>query len=485
MPAGEGLLPTPEGQGYFARVPGPETAHYWLELSNGAPLEMGATVEWILPIVAEVLGRRREALRLSEELQDRSAEIELLCVISEVLGQAREPREAARFLLREVSDRLQAQRASLMVFDQETDTLRTFAARGYVADAFEPVSTADANSVSARVFRERRSIAYDPIADGDQNPGRPEGRTYVGRAFLSAPINYAAPGAPSRCVGVINFTDRIGNDAFTASERRLVGAVASQIGAAIENARLVARDRERQQLNHELELAHDLQLKLLPNPAVLQGDAKVAARCRPVDSVGGDFYTFARLGRGRVGVMLGDVSSHGYSAALVMALVMSAAGIHAAASSSPDETLTALLESLGPELLRTEMYFSAFYGMLDPERDRLDYSSAGHPYAWRVSADGSVERLDATSPPLGLGTGAVTRVRTVRWAEDDLLVLWTDGLVDERNEAGEKWGEQRLLDVIVRHRKDPTEQIVSAAFEEADAWTSTPDDDRTLLVMRL
>ncbi|HET7024794.1 MAG TPA: GAF domain-containing SpoIIE family protein phosphatase [Gemmatimonadales bacterium] len=458
---------------------------HWIELSGASALESGTTIEWIIPVVTEVMGRSREATRLAEELQDRSAEIELLCVISEILGQARQPRETAGILLRELSDRLQARRASLMLYDPEMESLRTYAARGYGADAFDPVSTADADSISARVFRERRSIAYDPVADGDQNPGAPEGRTYVGRAFLSAPINYAAPGAPSRCVGVINFTDRIGNDAFTAAERRLVGAVASQIGAAIENARLVARDRQREQLSHELELAHDLQLKLLPSPAVLQGDAKVAARCRPVESVGGDFYTFVRLGQGRVGVMLGDVSSHGYSAALVMALVISAAGIHAAASRSPDETLIALLESLGPELLRTEMYFSAFYGTFDPGHGRLDYASAGHPYAWRVASDGSVERLEATSPPLGLGAGATARMKTVQWAKDDLLVLWTDGLVDARNEAGEKWGEQRLLDVVVAHRKEPVDGVVTAAFEVADSWSRVPDDDRTLLVMRL
>ena len=485
MPASEGLLQTPGGAAYFARLPGAETLQQWLELAGGADLDMGTTIEWIIPVVTEVLARSREATRLAEELQDRSAEIELLCVISEILGQARQPRETAGILLREMSDRLQARRASLMLFDPEAETLRTYAARGYGADAFEPVSTADANSISARVFRERRSIAYDPYADGDQNPGAPEGRTYVGRAFLSAPINYAAPGAPSRCVGVINFTDRIGNDAFTAAERRLVGAVASQIGAAIENARLVARDRQREQLNHELELAHDLQLKLLPNPSVLVPDARVAARCRPVDSVGGDFYTFARLGQGRVGVMIGDVSSHGYSAALVMALVMSAAGIHAAANRPPDETLIALLESLGPELLRTEMYFSAFYGVFVPEHGRLDYASAGHPYAWRVAKNGTVERIEATSPPLGLGTGGSARMKTVAWAKDDILVLWTDGLVDARNPAGEKWGEQRLLDVIVQHRKEPLEAIISTAFEAADAWSPTPDDDRTLLVMTL
>ena len=166
-----------------------------------------------------------------------------------------------------------------------------------------------------------------------------------------------------------------------------MGAVANQIGAAVENARLVERDAQQQRLQRELELAHDLQLKLLPSPAVLQGDAEVAARCLPADSVGGDFYTFSRLGRGRVGVMLGDVASHGFSAALVMALVMSAAGIHAATSTTPDETSAALLDSLSTELARTEMHFSVFYGVLDPvARDaglRQRRPPACVPGAWR------------------------------------------------------------------------------------------------------
>ena len=143
----------------------------------------------------------------------------------------------------------------------------------------------------------------------------------------------------------------------------------------------------------ELELAHDLQLKLLPSPAVLQGDAQVAAICRPVDSVGGDFYTFNRLGNRRVGVMLGDVSSHGFSAALVMALVMSAAGIHAGAANTPDETLAALLESLGPDLATTEMFLSVFYGVLDPRNRRLTYANAGHQHAFRLPKEGQPERL--------------------------------------------------------------------------------------------
>jgi sigma-B regulation protein RsbU (phosphoserine phosphatase) len=283
---------------------------------------------------------------------------------------------------------------------------------------------------------------------------------------------------------VINLTERLFGDSFTPSDAKLVSAVANQIGAAIENARLVQRDLRRQRLQRELELAHDLQLKLLPAPGVLQGDAEVAAICRPVDNVGGDFYTFTRLGNGCVGVMFGDVSSHGFSAALVMALVMSAAGIHAGAGSPPDEVLASMLESLGDELASTEMFLSVFYGVLDPGRRRLVYANAGHPHAFRVPRSGEPERLPTTAPPLGLSTAASIQRNQVSWEPNgDLLCLWTDGLVDEGSGSG--FTEERLLAEIVRRRTERPEAIVRAVFAEADKATPRPVDDRTLLVMRI
>ena len=167
------------------------------------------------------------------------------------------------------------------------------------------MSVEDDCSIAARVYpgaADHRPRSRAPEGDGAECG---DDRGYKGDAFLSVPICYGAPTGPLRCVGVINLTDRIGGDRFTPGDRKLVAAIANQIGAAVENARLVERDAHQQRLRREIELAHDLQLKLLPRPAVLQGDAEVAARCYPADGVGGDFYTFSRLGRGRVGVMLG------------------------------------------------------------------------------------------------------------------------------------------------------------------------------------
>lgn len=477
IPVSAGLVPTPTGSVWLAPIT--EVGGFWLELAGLPEARAAELAPQLAGIVGAFLTAERETAGVVEELTGVYKEIDLLYAISEILGHTTRLEEAAPTIVSEVADVVGARRASIMVHEEETGLLRTVAARGFSAEGLQPVTTDDTGSVAARVFREKRITVFDPADPLAQNPGSQDPRTYRGQAFLSIPICYGPGG---RCVGVINLTDRLLGDSFTPSDAKLVSAVANQIGAAIENARLVQRDLRRQRLQREIELAHDLQLKLLPAPGVLQGDADVAAICRPVDSVGGDFYTFTRLGNGRVGVMLGDVSSHGFSAALVMALVMSAAGIHAGAGGTPDEVLASMLGSLGDELASTEMFLSVFYGVLDPRNDRLVYASAGHPHAFRVPLEADPERLPTTAPPLGLSTAASIQRHQVSWAAGDLLCLWTDGLVDQG--AGTTFTEERLLEEITKRRHEPPAAIVRAVFIEADKATIQPGDDRTLLIMR-
>ena len=484
IPRASGPVPTPTGSVWLARLG--DLEGFWLEVDAGDEERSRIAADKVAPIVAALLESERHRGSMAEELAGRYQEIDLLYAISEILGQTVRLDEATRTIVREVSTVVGAKRASIMVHDTGADVLRTVAARGFGVDGLSPVRVDDECSVAAKVYREQRTIVHDPEEMAELSGECGNERGYKGQAYLSVPICYGAPGLPVRCIGVINLTDRIGGDRFTHSDLKLVAAVANQIGAAVENARLIERDLHQQQVRREMELAHDLQLKLLPSPSVLHGDAEVAARCLPAESVGGDFYTFTRLGRGRVGVMLGDVASHGFSAALVMALVLSAAGIHAAASVTPDETLSALLDSLSNELAETEMYFSVFYGVLDPLAGRLSYASAGHPYAFRVPRFGDPERLETTAPPLGLATPGSIQRKQVPWSVgQDLLVLWTDGMVDARNEADEPFGDRRLLDEVCAHRNDHPEQIVQAVLAKAEEFGSRPIDDRTLLVLRI
>jgi sigma-B regulation protein RsbU (phosphoserine phosphatase) len=239
-------------------------------------------------------------------------------------------------------------------------------------------------------------------------------------------------------------------------------------------------------MQDEMQLAHDLQLRLMPDPAVLQGDADVAVRSEAAESVGGDFYTFTRLGRGRVGTMLGDVASHGLAAALIAAEVLAAAGIHANSSTPPDEMLSLLRNSLAGELEKTEMYLTIFYGILDPTAGRLIYTNAGHPHAFRVPKLGRAERLEPTAPPLGLVAAGTFGRRMVPWHfTQDLLVLFTDGLQDQRNAEEERYGEARVLERIEADRDCTPQEITDRVFQDLAAYGGIPRDDRTLLVLRM
>jgi sigma-B regulation protein RsbU (phosphoserine phosphatase) len=183
--------------------------------------------------------------------------------------------------------------------------------------------------------------------------------------------------------------------------------------------------------------------------------------------------------------MLGDVSSHGMSAALMMALVLSAAGIHTAAAAGPAETLHRLRESLLAKLSETEMFATAIYGILDKANRTLLYANSGHPHAFRIAGDGTAVRLEATAMPLGLGTWGPIAQATVPWdVEHDLLCLFTDGLADAQNVKGERYGEPRILERISAMRNQPLEEIVAAVMADADQHSAHPGDDRTLLVLR-
>jgi sigma-B regulation protein RsbU (phosphoserine phosphatase) len=235
-----------------------------------------------------------------------------------------------------------------------------------------------------------------------------------------------------------------------------------------------------------MSLAHDLQMKLLPSTDVVAPEAEATARVIPAESVGGDFYQLFKLRGGVTGVMIGDVSGHGYRAALIMALAMSASAIHAQNFISPGEMLGALLKSLREELETTEMFISIFYGVVDPGKGRLAYANTGHPHAFVISQEGTVTRLSAVNPPLGM-LDEVPNTASLSWVKGkDLLILFTDGISDARNGSDERLGEERVLELIRENRENDTKVIVDRVFKMLEVHTrSVPSrDDLTLVVLR-
>ncbi len=468
------------GRQLVARVPGRTVA--WLGIGPVADddAEPRRWMRVLVPVLAEMLQSQWEATRAADELAERYEEINLLYSISEILGRTVTLEEAARTILMEVAETVGAEFGALLVHDAVSGMLRPVTSlRVPGAAAALPIPTDDPVSPTARVFRTRAALlvnagvlesAYEaPFRDG---------------AMLTVPIVWTTPdgGVP---LGVVCLSGRRGGASFTAGDEKLVAAVGSQIGTAIQNARLVRATLDQERLASEMRLAHDLQLRLLPPGQVVAPEALCAARVEAADGVGGDFYHLFRLGRGRTGVLIGDVSSHGYRAALIMALVMSAAAIHAQTTADPAETVQALLATVEEELRETEMFLSLCYAVIDRDAATVRWTNTGHPHAFVIGADGEAVRLEATDPPLGLGPEGL-HAAARPWAPSDLLVMFTDGVSDARDARGATLGEKRVLDVLRARRREVPSRIVDGVFAlvEGHMGRMRPHDDQAVVVLR-
>ena len=482
LPAGGTVHERPTDRGRVLIVPVGGARPAWVVLG---PCDVERAVldnylKFLRPVVAQFLQNSLEVEHAANELAERYEEINLLYSISEILGRTVSLEEGAATILREVSETVGAHRGSILVHDHSTSALHVIARIGGEGIPTPPIALDDTCSVSAQVFRTLHSTIVDA---GEMLCEEEKGFRHG--AMLTVPILWTAQDG-SEPLGVVNLSERRSGQAFTAGDQKLVTAIASQIGAAIQNARLVRRSLDQQRLQQEMQLAHDLQMKLLPDAAHVAPDATVAARVVPAEDVGGDFYNLYRLSHHRIGVMIGDVSGHGYQAALIMALTMSASAIHAQGTDDPAEMLRRLYVSVKEELSTTEMFVSALYAVVDRENGVLRYGNMGHPHAFVISRDGTVDRLVAGGPPLGMLDEAPDSEYRKWDVGGDVLLLFTDGIADARDRAGRRLDEAPVLRVVRDHRSESPAQIAERVFTLLDEYTGdTPRrDDLTLVVLK-
>jgi sigma-B regulation protein RsbU (phosphoserine phosphatase) len=475
----EGRVWLADRSSVIAAIPGPTAA--WLKVGpakNGRDIE--TQLDFLLPVLEDLMQSTLEVEHAAAELAERYEEINLLYTISEILGRTVDLGDATNRILAEVSDTVGARKGSVQVYDAVSHSLITVAILGGAADSVAHIAVDDKQCVSAKVFRAGHASIV-----GDSEMLAEAEKPFRRGAMLSVPILWTTPRSEPEALGVVNLSDRRTGQPFTAGDQKLISAIATQIATAIQNSRLVTESLSQQRLLQEMQLAHDLQMRLLPETSTVAGNAVVGARVVPAESVGGDLYNLFRLGPGKSGVMVGDVSGHGYRAALVMALTMSASAIHAQATTDPGDMLNSLLHSLRDDLADAEMFVSMFYGVVDRDAKALRYANAGHPHAFVVANDGNVERLAAMDPPLGIGQGS-PRTASRPWMGGDLLVLFTDGVSDARDPSGARLGEERLLDLVKRARLEEPDRIVDRVFDLVDSHSAgTPlRDDLTVVILR-
>jgi hypothetical protein len=247
----------------------------------------------------------------------------------------------------------------------------------------------------------------------------------------------------------------------------------------------VKRIIERERVKAEIDAANRIQAALLPlDPPKLDG-ASVASHYRAANEIGGDYFDFLPQPSGEIGIAFGDVSGHGLTSGIVMAMAKAALLVQVDYDASPRAVLDVLNEIViktAPK--RTMMTF--FFGLLDPRAQVLRFSSAGHldPYVFRAGKT-KLEALSSWGYPLGIRRREAFREHTVTFTEGDRLILYSDGLIEALDDDGEPFGFDRFERTLIDHGHEGAEEIKKALLNAVKKFTRNrpPEDDQTLVVV--
>jgi sigma-B regulation protein RsbU (phosphoserine phosphatase) len=297
----------------------------------------------------------------------------------------------------------------------------------------------------------------------------------------------------------------------------------NDMSADIES--LLAERVEHERLKREVEIAHEVQAQLFPRGVPPLEGAELTGDCRAARGVAGDYYDFIEVAPGLVVFALGDVSGKGLSAALVMSNLQAALRAQAAiiserlrlgaqaqapaaaaaAGGDGDEAagqmpcgvtgvdtrcaVSNMVEALNTQLcLSTESnrFATLFLALYDARSRRLRYTNAGHNAPLLVRASGEVERLTEGGMMVGAFDWATFEEAEASLAEDDVLVVFSDGLSEARHHDGEEYGEERLAELLLRNRHETAANVRGRIFDQVDMWTGSAEreDDQTVVVLK-
>jgi phosphoserine phosphatase RsbU/P len=392
------------------------------------------------------------------------------------IGREHRTEEIVRLNADFARDLVGADRCSLWLIDTDTNELWTKVAHG-VPQIRIPMGV---GLVGACVDDDRVLLINDTSSDSRLHRKVDQGSGYQTKRVLCVPLR-----VEGRVIGAIELLNK--PEGFTEADAGLLGVLAHFAANAIEGERLRREALGAKLMKHELTLAHDVQMRLLPeNPTGIAGLESVGF-CRPAQSIGGDYYDLQPLRDGSFGVTLGDVSGKGIPAAVMMASIQT---LLRSLLLRDAENLADVMGHLNDTLYLSstaERYSTLFCGVISPDRRKLTYVNAGQVQPLLLHEDGTLERFTDRGVPVGLLPNSTYEQCSVALAPGDLLVVVSDGIVEACNEAGDFWEEEEVERVVMSHKSGRLHLLSDALCHAVDSFANGAKqyDDMTVVAVRL
>ena len=292
-----------------------------------------------------------------------------------------------------------------------------------------------------------------------------------------------------KLVGVIQSLNKKNGEVFDEEDESLLEALAAHAVVALERARLTEAHVEKQRMEEALKLAHEIQMSILPKifpPFPQRCEFDLYATIEPAREVGGDFYDFFLTADNHLCFAIGDVSGKGVPASLFMAVTKTLLRVIATRVRRPE----AVLAELNNELYRnneTGMFVTIFYGVLNIRTGAVEYSNGGHNPLYVLSSQGAVVPVDNTGGmALGVLANVSYRAKRIQLRAGENLFLYTDGLTEAMDRAGNLFSERRLQECLQGVKEVAPAELIRGAVRVVKQFAAGAEqsDDITALAIQ-
>lgn len=365
---------------------------------------------------------------------------------------------------------VEAKRGVILTLENEKLVVRASKGEGF------SISTA----VRDRVIREKCSLV---ISDAQLDDALRQQQSIVlhhVRSMMAVPLQTG-----DRVIGLIYVDNGAVIRPFLQEDLELLTVMANVAAIRIEHARLAIVEQSEKLMESQLAQASEIQQSLLPPEAPVILGYDLAGYNLPSLTVGGDYYDFLPYKDGRLGLAVGDVSGKGMPAALLMSSLQARVQMLVETSADPATAVTTLNRNLA-QRCPLGRFITFFYGLLDTSTGVLQYSNAGHNYPLIVRADGRVELLAGSNIVMGLFPDVDYDLNETVLLPGDTLALFSDGVTEASNGAGEEFGEHGLASFLATHKADPAASVVARLAQHVRLWSgkSSFADDFTIVLVR-
>ena len=291
--------------------------------------------------------------------------------------------------------------------------------------------------------------------------------------------------AKGNMIGLVALFNKLSDEGFSDSDKRMLSIIATQSAQVIENTRLLEEEKMLFSIQEELKMAYNIQMNLLPKESPVIPGYDIVGKSIPAKAVGGDYFDFIKLTENKLAFCLGDISGKGLPAAILMSNLQATVHGQAILKSSIKEWIchcnTLMFRNSDPEKFST-----FFLGILDFEEDWICYSNAGHNYPLLFSSGKKTMQLNQSGIVLGCLENFPFTEERIKMEKGDILLIYSDGITEAVNEDDDEFGESRLEDIIMSNPGNSSNELVDKTINSVYSHAGNLDqmDDMTLVVIQ-